>query len=131
MRIAIPVTGMTPDDPCDELFGRANRFCLIDPETLEWSLHENPARDASGGAGVQAAQLLADLNADVVLGGSFGPNAFDALEAAGIRMFLIPTGKKITGREALQSYQSGNLKPVNAPSHAGHRGGRGGRRGRA
>jgi predicted Fe-Mo cluster-binding NifX family protein len=131
MKIAIPTTGTTPDDPCDELFGRANAFCLIDSDTLEWSLHENPARDASGGAGVQAAQYLSDLKADVVLGGSFGPKAFDALDAAGIQMLLLTAGVKLSGLEALKSYQSGQLQPATTPSHGGHRGGRGRGRGRA
>ena len=131
MNIAIPTTGTTLDDPCDELFGRANRFCLIESDTLEWSMHENPARDASGGAGVQAAQYLSDLKADIVMSSHFGPKAFDALQAAGIQMLLLPTGEKLTGREAIQSYQLDRLQPATTPSHGGHRGGRGRRGGQA
>ena len=129
MKIAIPISGTSPEDPCDERFGRAQAFCLIDPDTSEWSLHENPAQHASGGAGVQAAQLLADLEAAIVMSGSYGPKAFDALEAAGITMMLLPSGEQLSVREALQSYQSGRLKSATTPSHAGHHGsgGRGGR----
>jgi predicted Fe-Mo cluster-binding NifX family protein len=131
MKIAIPTTGTTLDDPCGKVFGRASSFCLVDSDNLEWSIHENPARDASGGAGVQAAQYLSDLKAEIVMGASFGPKAFDALQAAGIQMLLLPSGEKLTCREALQSYQSGRLQTANTPSHSGHRGGRGRRGGRA
>jgi predicted Fe-Mo cluster-binding NifX family protein len=131
MIIAIPTTGTKPDDPCDERFGRAKAFFLVDADTLEWSFHDNPAQNASGGAGVQAAQFLADLKVEIVMSGSFGPKAYDALDAAGIKMLLLPSGASLTGREALHSFQTGSLLPASGPSHTGGHGGRGRRGGRA
>ncbi len=41
-------------------FGRAPWFCLVDTASGDLTMLENPTLPSSGGAGVQAAQSLAD-----------------------------------------------------------------------
>jgi len=65
------------------------------------------------------------------LTGHCGPNAFDVLAAAGIKVFTNVTGSV---REAVAAYQTGTLQAVSAPDAGAHAGmgggGRGGGRGR-
>jgi predicted Fe-Mo cluster-binding NifX family protein len=78
--------------------------------------------NAAGGAGSQAAQFVAQQGADAVISGDFGPNAYIALAAAEIKMYL--HGPSRTAREAIANFNAGMLEQVQAPTGAGHHGGR-------
>ena len=123
MKIVITISGNTIDSPFDPRFGRAAAFCLVDTETGAWTVHENPALSASGGAGVQAAQFIAKLGAQAVISGAYGPNAFDTLSPAGIEMYLAPTGDTLTAADVLALFKAGKLQKAEAATHAGHHGG--------
>jgi predicted Fe-Mo cluster-binding NifX family protein len=86
MKIAI--TAMTPDleGTVDPRFGRCPYLLFVDTDTLEFEAVENPFVEASGGAGIQAGQLVASKGAKAVLTGSCGPNAYQTLSAAGIEV---------------------------------------------
>jgi predicted Fe-Mo cluster-binding NifX family protein len=120
MKIAITTASPGIDSAVDPRFGRGAYFLLVDSDTLEWQAHPNPAANASGGAGVQAAQFIAGHGAQVAISGDFGPKAHSALAAAGIRMFLAPAGDPVTARELLARYQQGELKQVTVPTGPGH-----------
>ena len=120
MKIAITISGDRLDSPFDARFGRAAAFCLVDSETGEWSVHQNPALAASGGAGVQAAQFVAKLGAQAVVSGAYGPNAFDALSPAGVEMYLAPTGDTLTAADVLALFKAGKLTTATGATHAGH-----------
>ncbi len=122
MKLIISINGNKLDSPFDPRFGRATAFCLVDSETGEWSVHENPAISASGGAGVQASQFIARLGAQAVVSGAYGPNAFDTLSPAGIDMYLAPTGETLTAAEVLALFKAGKLSRAEAATHAGHHG---------
>jgi len=124
MKIAISTSGVVLDAPYDPRFGRAAHFCIIDDESEGWDTIPNPAINASGGAGVQAAQLIAQKGVNVVISGAFGPNAFDALEAAGIQMYLAPSGGNLTVSDLLKAYQDNQLDQAQAASHGGYHSGR-------
>lgn len=131
MKICITAQGPTLDAPIDPRFGRCANFIFIDSDTMQFDGVPNPGAMASGGAGIQAAQFVADQGAVVVLTGHVGPNAYNALNAGGVTMF---TGVSGTVRNALEQYQAGQLTAVSsptAPAHAGMGGGggRGGGRG--
>ncbi len=89
-----------------ERFGRAPYFLIadVDPETcriLEYRVVENPGAKAGSGAGVKAAQTLADNGVKVYIGPNPGPNAYAALQALGVRIVVHNGG---TAREAIEAH---------------------------
>jgi predicted Fe-Mo cluster-binding NifX family protein len=123
MKLIITATAPDFEAAVDPRFGRGAYFIVVDTDTLQWQAHENHGVYAAGGAGSQAAQFLAQQGADAVISGDFGPNAYIALAAAEIKMYLLGPSK--TAREAVANFTSGMLEQVHAPTGAGHHGGRG------
>jgi predicted Fe-Mo cluster-binding NifX family protein len=122
MKLAISISGNTLDSPFDTRFGRAAAFCIVDVESSEWQAFENPALAASGGAGVQASQFVAEHGAQAVVSGAFGPNAFDTLAAAEIEMYLAPGNEAYTAANVLEMFKAGQLTKAEAATHEGHHG---------
>ena len=123
MTLAISCSGTTLDSPFDARFGRAAAFCVVDTDTGAWTAYANPALSATGGAGVQAAQLVARLGAQSVVSGAYGPKAFDTLSAAGIAMLLAAGNEARSAADILALFQAGDLTQAGVPSHTGHHGG--------
>jgi len=122
MKIAVTAAGPDLDSAVDPRFGRAEKFVIVDTETMESEAFENPAKTAGGGAGVQSAQFIVEKGAEAVLTGNCGPNAFSALNAGGLAVY---TGLSGTVREAAEAFKGGALTPVsgaNVESHFGARG---------
>ncbi|MFP4017098.1 MAG: NifB/NifX family molybdenum-iron cluster-binding protein [Halanaerobiales bacterium] len=105
------------DSEVDPRFGRANYFAVVDTDNMEVNFLENDAADSSSGAGVRAAQLIADQNAEAVLAGSFGPKAFNTLSAAGIKIYSYSSGT-IAG--AVDDFKNNCLKELTSASNNGH-----------
>jgi predicted Fe-Mo cluster-binding NifX family protein len=120
MKIAISTTHETLDADFEPRFGRTAYFCIVDTDTGETASYPNPAIASTGGAGVQAAQFIAEQGVKVVISGNFGTNAYKALQAANIRTFLSPGNSTLAAQDLLVQYQSGLLQEVTAPTHAGH-----------
>lgn len=118
MKIFLTAVTPTIDSQIDPRFGRAAYFIAVDTDTLAWQAHPNPAVGAAGGAGSWAAQFIASHQADAVISGDFGPNAYNALHAGEIRMYLF--GASATVREAILNYKAGKLALVAAPIGVGH-----------
>ncbi len=119
MKIVITTETDNLDSAFHPRFGRAANFVFVDAETEEWEAYANPALNASGGAGIKAAQFITEHGAQVAISGDFGPKAYDALAAGGIQMFLAPVNEPISARELLARYQQGQLKQVSAPTNFG------------
>jgi predicted Fe-Mo cluster-binding NifX family protein len=115
----IILTTISPDinSEIDKRFGRGACFLIVDLDTLEWKAVPNPALNATGGAGIQAAQFVADQRCEAVISGDFGPNAYNALKAAGISMYQF--GSCRTVQEAIQRFKAGQIKPLAAPAGSG------------
>lgn len=124
MKLAISISGDMLGSPFDPRFGRAAAFCIVDTETGEWESFENPALSASGGAGVQASQFVAEHGAQAVASGAFGPNAFNTLATAEIEMYLVPDNEVRTAAEVLEMFKAGQLTKAKAATHQGHHGDR-------
>ncbi|HNT25024.1 MAG TPA: NifB/NifX family molybdenum-iron cluster-binding protein [Anaerolineales bacterium] len=120
MKIILTATSPNIDSNIDPRFGRGAYFIIVDPDSLEWQAHANPAINASGGAGSQAAQFAAGHQVGAIISGDFGPNAYNALQTAGIAMNLY--GDCHTVREAIDHFKAGSLTSVNAPTGPGHHG---------
>lgn len=120
MKVAVSASSPELGSPVDPRFGRCPYYLIIDPETMEFEAVENPHVGASSGAGIQAAQLVAQKNVEAVLTGSCGPNAFQTLKAAGVKVIVGVTG---TVSEAVRKYASGSeLREANGPDVPAHYG---------
>ena len=113
MKIAVSSTGQGLDAEVDPRFGRCQYFVIVDGDTMAFEAFENPNVMASGGAGIQSAQLVADKGAEVVLTGNCGPNAFQTLQAAGVSICVGIAG---TVGQAVEQYKRGESTPVSGPS---------------
>jgi predicted Fe-Mo cluster-binding NifX family protein len=87
MKLCITSMGKTLESRVDERFGRAPYVLVVDTETKEFHAVRNTALTAGRGAGVVAAQILSDMEAEALLTGIVGPNAFQALKAARIKAY--------------------------------------------
>ena len=117
MKIAVSATGPDIDAEVDPRFGRCQYFIIVDPDTMQFESIENSSATASGGAGISAAQTIASKEVEAVLTGNCGPNAYQVLSPAGIKVI---TGISGNVRDAVQSYKSGNLKASTQPNVPGH-----------
>lgn len=120
MKIVLTSTGSDLDSPPTGTFGRCPYFLFIDTESGDVTALRNPAADASGGAGVQAAQEVVDRGARAILTGRVGPYAMDVISGAGIPVYDIGSADS---RAALDSFRAGELPEITSASAArGHRG---------
>ena len=118
MKIILTTTSPNLDSDIDPRFGRGAYFLVVDCDSLAWEAHPNPGVGAAGGAGSLAAQFAANQKAAAVISGDFGPNAYNALQAAGVEMYLFGTSQ--TGRDAVERFKAGQLERVGAPTGPGH-----------
>jgi len=129
MKIAISSSTGNPDGEFSARFGRCAYFLIVDEGADNWDKVSNAAVNAQGGAGTQVVQHLAGQGVQAVISGRYGPNAYDALAAAGIDAYLANSG---TPRQLVDQLQSGSLRLASGPTGQGMhgQGGRGGGRGR-
>ena len=102
MKICVTATANSLDAQIDPRFGRCSYFIIVDSETLQFEAVSNMAAGASGGAGIQAAQTVANKSVKLLIAGNVGPKAFQALSAAGIE---VATGAFGSVREAVEKYK--------------------------
>ncbi|MCD6309608.1 MAG: NifB/NifX family molybdenum-iron cluster-binding protein [Candidatus Eremiobacteraeota bacterium] len=118
MKVAITSQGTSLDSQVDPRFGRARYFIIIDPVSESFEVVDNTInRTRAQGAGIQAAQTVSAQGVEWVLTGHMGPNAFNALRAANIK---IGTGASGTIREVLRKFKEGYFEPVGGADVAGH-----------
>jgi len=113
MKLCITSQGDNLDSNIDPRLGRCKYFIFYDTETKDFEAVKNEGAMAFGGAGVHAGQIIAEKGAQQVITGNVGPNAFKVLSEAGIPII---TGISGTVREAIEKYQSGELKEVKNPT---------------
>jgi len=122
MKICVSSTGKDLNAGVDQRFGRCQYFLIVDTETMNVKTISNESALSSGGAGIQAAQIVTKEGVDTVITGNIGPNAFQILQAAGIKVF---TGAEGTIEDAIERYKKGNLRETgsaNVENHSGLRG---------
>lgn len=120
MKVAVTSYGKDLEGKVDLSFGRAKWFVVVDSESGTVDAHSNTQNvNAAQGAGIQAAQNIANLDVGVVLTGNVGPNAFRALKAADIRIFIV--GRDVERvEEALAQWKAGHLQEVHGATIEGH-----------
>jgi predicted Fe-Mo cluster-binding NifX family protein len=117
MKIVISSTGEGIDSEVDQRFGRCRYLGVYDTESKEYIVVDNAARSASGGAGVQSAQRVAEIGASTVLTGNVGPNAWQALKAAEVTVITGVTGKV---SEAIEKFSKGAYSSADKPTVQSH-----------
>ena len=107
MKVAVTSQGTNLDSQVDPRFGRAAYILIVDTETFNFEVLENKENaNALKGAGIQAASMVSDKSAEVLLTGYCGPKAFMTLEAAKIQVANDVEG---TVRDAVNSFNEGKL----------------------
>ena len=126
MKICVTSTGDNLDSDVDPRFGRCKYFLIIDTDSMNVKSVSNDSMMASGGAGIQAAQIVAKTGAGTVITGNIGPNAFQTLTAAGIKVI---TGVNGSIKDVVDKFSREEIKEIDAPSVGSHfgMGSRGGR----
>jgi predicted Fe-Mo cluster-binding NifX family protein len=111
-KVCVSATGSSIDSQIDPRFGRCAYFIIADTDTMGYQHMPNAAYESPHGAGIQAAQVVANQNVQAVITGMVGPNAHRVLSAAGIEII---TGVSGTVRDAIQRYKTGQLRGGRSP----------------
>jgi len=119
MRVAVTSEGAGLEALADPRFGRCRYFVIVDTGTQEAETVENVATSEGHGAGVRAVRLLAEHDADVIVTGRCGPNAFRALQASKIAVYTTAAG---TVGECVQRLVGNELTQSDSPSAESHSG---------
>ena len=107
MKIAVTSKGPDLDDQVDPRFGRAAYILVVNSQTFDVDVLDNKENvNALKGAGIQAAGMVSDKGAEVLISGFCGPNAFKTLNAAKIK---VASDAKGTVRDAVESFIQGKL----------------------
>ncbi|MCD4718839.1 MAG: NifB/NifX family molybdenum-iron cluster-binding protein [Desulfobacula sp.] len=118
MKVAVTSQGDTLDSQLDPRFGRAAYILIVDTETLEFEAFDNNEnKNAFKGAGTQAAAIVNEKEAKVLLTGFCGPNAFTTLEAAGVKVANDQSGRII---DVVQKFKQGNVVFADNANKDGH-----------
>jgi len=124
MRIAVPSSGDDVKSEASRVFGRARSFIIAelkDGEIGSFKSVANPAASESGGAGIKAAQLIANEKVDVIISNAIGPNAFELLNNLNIKVYKSTQGSV---EENLKLFSQGKLQQITSPATARGRRGR-------
>jgi len=119
MKICVTATAGDLNAQVDPRFGRSQYFVIVDSDTMAFEAMVNEAMNAPGGAGIQAAQAMVNKGVNVVVSGNMGPNAFQVLSTADVK---IATGAYGTVKEAVEMYKSGKLNEAGGSTVAAHAG---------
>ncbi len=103
-KICLTAKHNTLEAEMDPHFGRAPYFLILDPEVQQIEAIRNPYTEVTQGAGIRAAQMLADKGVRVILTGQVGPKADKVLQTAGIQIISGATG---TVKEVIQNLVKG------------------------
>lgn len=116
MKIIIPVDEASVENGVCVSFGRAPYFMLCEGGKAEFL--PNPGAEAEGGAGLKAAQAVANSGAEALITVRCGENAAQVLKAADIRIYKSKDGTALENAAALEAGELGELTHF----HAGFQG---------
>jgi len=90
MKIAISSTGEKLTDKVSEVFARCPYFIIAEVEegkVKEFEAIKNESENQMSGAGISAAQLMAEKNVTAIITKNIGPRAFDVLRQFNIKVY--------------------------------------------
>ncbi len=107
MKIAVTSKGTKLDSEVDPRFGRARYILIVDTKSLDIEAVDNLENvNAFKGAGIQAAAMISERGAAVLMTGYCGPNAFKTLQAANVKVVDEVAG---TVKKAVAAFNEGNV----------------------
>ena len=112
MKIAVSSTGENLTDSVNEVFARCPYFIIAEIENQEIKKFEamkNESENQMGGAGISAAQLMAEKNINAVITKNVGPRALDVLKQFNIGIYYGDGAIK----KVLQEFVDGKLEKKN------------------
>lgn len=118
MKICFSSAGKDLESKVDQRFGRCPYLVFIDDkegkiiETIE-----NKGPKAMSGAGISAAQIVVDQDIGTLVTGNIGPNAFNVLNAAGVKIYV--ASPDLTIKQALDLFNQDKLELVTNPTGPG------------
>lgn len=116
MKVCITSQGEDLKSPMDPRFGRCRYFFLVDLNTSQFEVFENPNIHAERGAGIQSAQFVVEKGIEAVITGRVGPKAAQTLDSAGIRIVTEVEG---TVMEAIERLKDVGIIPAGGPLQPG------------
>lgn len=121
MKIVIPVDEKDMGTNVCVSFGRAPYFLVYDTQTKESLFIDNSAAASTGGAGIKAAQMIVDNEANTLLTPRCGENAANVLRAADIKIFKTID---VSAKNNIDAFITGKLSLLNEihPGFHGHGG---------
>ncbi|MDW7771483.1 MAG: NifB/NifX family molybdenum-iron cluster-binding protein [Desulfobulbaceae bacterium] len=118
MKIAVTSTGTQMESKVDPRFGRAPYILIVDTDTLDFEAVDNSGNvNAFKGAGIGAAAMVSEKDAEVLLTGYCGPKAFMTLDAAGIKVVNDISG---TVRDAVTAFKNGRMTYATGANKEAH-----------
>ena len=108
MKICISATGDNLDSSVDPRFGRAAYFLVGDSKEEDFEAIKNEATAMMRGAGISAAQKVVNKKVETVITGNIGPNAYNVLNSAGVKIYTVDVSK--TAKQVLGEFNQGKLK---------------------
>ena len=121
VKIAISATENDLEGDIDARFGRCPYFLIVeieDKEIKNVEAIENTAANQAGGAGITAAQIVADQEVVAVITMNAGPRAFDVFNQLKIKIYTAE-GK---AKDAVQDFIDGKLEEISTPTGPQHMG---------
>ena len=118
-KICISSTGENLKAYVDPRFGRCDYFLIINLNNMNFESIKNESSKAMGGAGIQAAESVAKKGVKFVITGNIGPNAFQTLKAADIKVI---TGASGNIKEIIDKFNKGEFKEIEGPNVGSHSG---------
>lgn len=119
MKIAISANGKELSAELDQRFGRCAFFAIYDDEENKWSFVPNPGALEGSGAGIRAAQFLAEQKVDVLLTGHLGPKASQVLNSMEIGTYSLAEAPL---EEVLKQYKQGKGRLIREATDEAHSG---------
>ncbi len=110
MKIALPIEEEKMDAIVSNSFGRAPYFLIYNTITKEEMYLDNSAVTSSGGAGVKAAQAVADSGTQILISPRCGENAANVLTSAEVIVYKSIHG---TAVENIKEYLAEHLIILN------------------